>query len=431
MRALIALLALGSGKMATGVCRPTFGAGDCSLDGQGAWRLSANESDSWHSAHSTCRKRCAECPRCHYFSYSTLERDCSWYSTCDLTQLMDPDSVRSRFRTNTFSPTPGIASPALSPAPVLVPPPVPVLFLIREATASEGHYGNLSFRWGSTIHRGVDTARLLGASLSLCGNAGPGFAVYVHVKAPCHQALVHRGRHVLDVVDGLAEFGGGRTLQASERLMALGFHAQIFNSEHEAQLFCAAPRCRAVPHFFNLQRCADKADSHPKVPSARLQSIQGRRPLKLGLVGYQSSFHGRPEFTLPPELGNDKASLVHEGRDACAFFAQVDVAIAWVRRNLDNPHKPAERFTNPIVLGIPTIGHPYFKSHAAFASASNFTCSSKQCVAHVIARLHAGELDAGFRQLRKEVWAAANPARVKRDLLNFLLPGGQPFSKTF
>jgi hypothetical protein len=402
--------------MAAGYCRPTFGAGDCTLDGQGAWLLTANESDSWHSAHSTCHKRCAQCPRCRYFSYSPLERDCSWYATCDLTQLMGRNSVRRLFRTNAFSPAPGVASSALAPAPAAV------LFLIREARASEGQYGNLSFSWGSTIMRGLDTARLLGASLSLCRDAGPGFAVYVHVKAPCHQALQHRGRHVLDVVDGLKEFGGGHTLQASQRLVALGFDAQMFNSEHEVQLFCAAPRCHVVPHFFNLQRCAKEGQRRPRVPSAWLQSIQGRRPLKLGLVGYQSSFHGRPEFTLPPELGNHKARLVHEGRDTCAFFAQVDVAIAWVRRKLDNPHKPAERFTNPIVLGIPTIGNPYFKSHTAFASASNFTCSSEQCVAHVIARLHAGELDAGFRRLQSEVWAAVSPARVKRDLLTFLLP---------
>ena len=268
--------------------------------------------------------------------------------------------------------------------------------------------------------RGRDPARLLGASLSVCGDAGPGFDIYVHVKAPCGRALALRGRHVLDVVDGLKEFGGNYSLQASQRLVARGFHAQLFSSEHEVQAYCAAPHCRAAPHFFNLQHCISWG-RRTGWASERLQS----RPLRLGLVGYQRGFAGLPAsrywpaFSLPSELAAEGAKIVHEGADTCAFFAGVDVAIAWPRKTIDHRDKPAERFTNPIVLGIPTIGSPYFHSHAAFASAQNFTCSSERCVVRTIARLRSGELDAAFRQLQREVWAEVSPTHAKDELLDF------------
>ena len=60
-----------------------------------------------------------------------------------------------------------------------------------------------NFDAGSGLHRGLDAAKLLGASVCDCRTVRDGqFALLVHVKEVCARALAFaRSRHVLDVVD--------------------------------------------------------------------------------------------------------------------------------------------------------------------------------------------------------------------------------------
>ena len=51
---------------------------------KGAWVLHA-ASDA--SAAARCAALCSKCARCNYFSYSALENDCSWFTSCNLDAL--------------------------------------------------------------------------------------------------------------------------------------------------------------------------------------------------------------------------------------------------------------------------------------------------------------------------------------------------------
>ena len=67
-----------------GLCEETLDdPGDCSAGGKGSFRLSAHANDM-QSAIRECSGRCRACGRCRYISVSVDNRDCSWYSSCDL-----------------------------------------------------------------------------------------------------------------------------------------------------------------------------------------------------------------------------------------------------------------------------------------------------------------------------------------------------------
>ena len=44
---------------------------------------------SWASAHRACAQRCLSCERCRFISVSIRWRDCSWFSACDTSRLLE------------------------------------------------------------------------------------------------------------------------------------------------------------------------------------------------------------------------------------------------------------------------------------------------------------------------------------------------------
>lgn len=53
----------------------------------GAFGLSQHASQNLSRAVSVCLRRCARCEKCHYITVSPDYRDCSWYTSCDLSAL--------------------------------------------------------------------------------------------------------------------------------------------------------------------------------------------------------------------------------------------------------------------------------------------------------------------------------------------------------
>ena len=83
----------------------------------------------------------------------------------------------------------------------------------------------------------------------------------------------------------------------------------------------------------------------------------------------------------------------------CPFYASLSVAIAW---NVGSPDKePAERFTNPISLGISTVGYARQASIAEYGG--EFVCASATCVHKLVDRIHAGGLRREFDAYRIRV----------------------------
>ena len=80
-----------------GYCGLTISAGECTIGDSGT--LEASQSLS------ACRHACLSCARCTTISYSSINRDCSWYAYCDVRDLRRPPknapdyvSVRVRAR---------------------------------------------------------------------------------------------------------------------------------------------------------------------------------------------------------------------------------------------------------------------------------------------------------------------------------------------
>ena len=56
---------------------------------------------------------------------------------------------------------------------------------------------------------------------------------------------------------------------------------------------------------------------------------------------------------------------------------KIDIAIAWKK---PDKFRPAERFTNPISFGIPTIGYRGFATFRYYKRAGPFLCDTSYCI---------------------------------------------------
>ena len=266
-----------------------------------------------------------------------------------------------------------------------------VLLLLARASGAEGP--RVVFvaadaergKWGTFAHRGVSNADLLNASTALCASVASDFDVYVHVKYPCARALDFPGRrgHVYDVLD-----------QKNENFLRdARLHAVVFASDWDLRRRCARPICAAIPHHFNL-------------PCAPV--LNGTR---VGVVG--TAWGPKPDVrdALEKRLALKRETLVfEEAGKPCAFFDRLRVALAWhpdadvdTSITVYQMEKPAERFTNPIVLGIPTIGYRGYPSYAEYDPDEHFLCDTVKCVREVIRKLDGGQLRSEFAALRARV----------------------------
>ena len=60
----------------------------CSKGGtSGAYVIPHAMSETWEQAHAFCMALCSMCPRCRFISLSLQLRDCSWFETCNLSNL--------------------------------------------------------------------------------------------------------------------------------------------------------------------------------------------------------------------------------------------------------------------------------------------------------------------------------------------------------
>ena len=71
-----------------GYCGETRERGDCVAGDKGTLDLSATIfSAGWSKSAAACLVKCKACARCRFVSVSLLQRDCSWYATCQMEAL--------------------------------------------------------------------------------------------------------------------------------------------------------------------------------------------------------------------------------------------------------------------------------------------------------------------------------------------------------
>ena len=315
-------------------------------------------------------------------------------------------------------------------------------------------------------HRGIGAAHLTGAHALICAEAVAEVAsrrngavaddragmreagdarrrVYIHVKDRC-DALVEAdpaARHLLDKVD-------------SDSTPGARFVGQLFGTEEELRAAppegCATPLCVRLPHHFNLPYSAeDEAPSSFSGVAAfkrhngavgivgtalrdglaawLLDSLQAVMRLQWpGPRGVVEELRPAVDATLLTESEFTAAADPHPtGLEVVRrFFHSLCAAVAWKSRKPVNSvsggqqragrlrYKPGERFTNPIVYGVPTTGHRSYYSFAHYEHAGPFLCADAPCVRNVIGKLAAGELDAPFAALVAEVTADVDPLLV-------------------
>jgi hypothetical protein len=200
----------------------------------------------------------------------------------------------------------------------------------------------------SAIHRGVHVAKLLNQSHLACQQLTAGsrsFDIYVHVKIPCTRILTNGALHVWDRIDYV------KTADTRP------FDAENTPTNRLSEL-CRTRICISIPHHVNIH--------------CRRHAVYNARQPVVGLVG-----HVNADARLMGLLFK-RYRVVREGANPCAFFNSIDVAIAW-KKDMEF-HSPQERFTNPIVFNIPTIGHRFHASYRDYANGDAFLCGDAECM---------------------------------------------------
>ena len=88
------------GVCATTTWKPNSDTCEQGVDTKGSWHTMRHSPPirSW----SACAARCQRCPRCNYISYSAAERDCSWYTQCDMLNTSAAQGKKAVFAGDRF-----------------------------------------------------------------------------------------------------------------------------------------------------------------------------------------------------------------------------------------------------------------------------------------------------------------------------------------
>lgn len=247
----------------------------------------------------------------------------------------------------------------------------------------------VSNTFGSAIHRGFDAARLVNGSSVHCHdirNASLNVLFVVHVKYPCVAAFetYTTAQHLLDRIDNV-------------RNLSHPFAAEVVTDEVQCR-HSPYRVCAVIPHHINL--------------SCKLRGLTWPTP-RNAVVGFVGTY-----TPLPSDLATAVRRVAHIVREkpsraspCTSFYDKIDIAISWFKPGIS---RPAERFTNPIAFGIPTVGHSSFSSFSHYVHAQPFLCRTSTCV---IDRLHGilnGSLRSQFAALHDEVIRDVHPENVAR-----------------
>ena len=260
----------------------------------------------------------------------------------------------------------------------------------------------------SSTYRGQLVARALNQSYLRCGESigDRFFDLIVHLKLPCASLLPHGRSHVIDHIDALPD-----RYRAFQRLLA-NFSGQIFNTDEHLREQCCTRACVVIPHHCNLP-CATNFDR------SNLTTV--------GLIGWTQASLGigaalrRANITpvIEPKgrwhtFGSTAGLEKGRPADICRFFNRLRVAVAW-NDEQERGYDPAQRFTNAVCLGIPTIGYARQASFRAYGGA--FLCEDVACVQRMLKQIDAGTHRAAFEPLARTVIAHVSWAATRQRYL--------------
>jgi len=206
-------------------------------------------------------------------------------------------------------------------------------------------YGRMAY---SAVHRGTLPAAALGATRFRCGKEATfsdrRFDVVIHLKHVCHGALGLGAHHVFDHIDA------GHTQLARFHTMSRNFTGEIMSSGPHIDHLCRTSVCTVIPHHYNLP-CAPQLGRSNKTAVGLLGWNDMRTVVqqKFREAGIRTVLEPRSGFGFGATRARNFSAA------SCAFYSELGVAIAW--NTPQNIYEPNQRFSNPIHLGIPTIGY--------------------------------------------------------------------------
>jgi hypothetical protein len=189
-----------------------------------------------------------------------------------------------------------------------------------------------------------------------------------------------------------------------------------------------------IPHHYNLL-C--------KVHSARDAVLQltdkgtsvAKSRINVGVIGSKQSSNHVFDPQVVRDFRSRSINLLFEDysanstmADICSFYDRINIALTWTSQDdllihtsakVSSKHsskmlhntpqysiydfKSQERFTNPIMMNIPTIGYSKYQSFRHYNGSQEFLCSDLRCVQNLISRILFDGMKPMFKQLRHSV----------------------------
>ena len=277
-----------------------------------------------------------------------------------------------------------------------------VLFVPIRAMVNMGYH--------SVTYRCIEVPKMLGRSFQHCEDPSlpllaDRFDVFVHCKSVCRWMLEHPSTrdksHILDGVDAY-------------QLAPPTFRGQIFGNTADLEAHCNTPVCAVVPHHSNL-RPKLLANGCTLDPGTQRTRPPGRHAI--GIVGSQCDTKLQMDLEkvwMERVKREPYFNATSKGLErSCLFYSTVDAVVAWKQFKwhgqspAHTPHilwKPPTRYTNTVLLGVPTIAYAGYRAYQELAP-PELLCYSEECVHDTIMLLRAGKLDVQVRQQQQCVTA--------------------------
>jgi len=279
------------------------------------------------------------------------------------------------------------------------------------------------------------------------------YDIYIHVKIPCPSILsTHLDSiHILDTLDKqYFEF----------YINTYDWHGVIFNTDLYMQRFChkskdvklknhrqeiSSMECMVIPHHYNLPCKAhnirdvryhtDKGGTSVSIS----RTMKNYHMINVGIIGAKQLNNELFDAQVVRDFQSGSVNLLFEDYSAnstiahiCSFYDSINIALAWTNQDDSLIHisaqsskhsskssnskhdntpkysiydfKSQERFTNPIMMNIPTIGYDKYQSFRHYNGSQDFLCPDLGCVKNLISRILLNDdIRRLFQQLRQNV----------------------------
>jgi hypothetical protein len=178
-----------------------------------------------------------------------------------------------------------------------------------------------------------------------------------------------------------------------------------------------------IPHHYNLQCKVHSAKDAMLQQKDKGTSVAKSR-INVGVIGSKQNRNHLFDPQVVRDFRSRSINLLFEDysanstmADICSFYDRINIALTWTSQDdllihtsadLTSKYsiydfKSQERFTNPIMMNIPTIGYNKYQSFRHYKGSQEFLCPDLGCVQNLISRILLDGMKPMFKKLRQSV----------------------------